>query len=157
MQPSRRQVLLAAGVATVAACTTDKPLRPLPPTPDEAARAHAAIREQTLVDAYAGALHEHPDLSPRLAPLLGDHAAHLAALLPDAPASTPSPTTSPSSTGPRRSQQQVLAALATLEREAAAAHGAAAERAESTTSCHRDLAPLLASLAACEASHAAVL
>jgi len=154
VQPSRRQVLLAAGVATAAACTTDRPLRPLPPTPDEALRLHAVTREQALVDAYRAALLERPDLTIRLAPLLGDHTAHLAALLPDV---APSATDSPSPTLPPRSAKQVLTALAVLEREAATAHATAAERAEKGTSCTRALAPLLASLAACEASHAAVL
>jgi hypothetical protein len=44
-----------------------------------------------------------------------------------------------------------------LERQAAAAHAAGAEQAEAATTCDRVLAPLLASLAASEASHAAVI
>lgn len=163
MQPSRRQVLLAAGVATAAACTTDKPLRPLPPTLDETLRAAAAAREQSLVDAYVAALREHPGLTSTLAPVLGDHAAHLAALRPDTPSATATatPVTTPLTTrtprAPARSAAATLAGLAALEHEAATEHSTAAERAETDISCGRVLAPLLASLAACEASHAVVL
>jgi hypothetical protein len=51
----------------------------------------------------------------------------------------------------------VLRDLVARERRAGAAHAAAAEVAEADLACARTLAPLLASLAASEASHAAVL
>ena len=98
-------------------------------------------REQGLVDAYGAALRALPEHTALLAPLLGDHAAHLAAL---GPAPSPSPTRSPL---PRAS----LARLAALERSAAAQH------ARDALVASHELAALLASLAACEASHVAVL
>ncbi|HUR14967.1 MAG TPA: hypothetical protein VM097_10810 [Mycobacteriales bacterium] len=146
MQPTRRQALAASAVllaaATATACTSDEPPGPPARTPDDALREAAVAREQALVDAYTAALQAHPQDAPRLAHLLGDHSAHLARLGPVVGASaSPRP--------PARALS--LRALASRERAAAAAHGAAALTAS------RELASLLASLAACEASHAAVL
>ena len=144
MQPTRRQALLAGTVAVAAgaaACTAERTPRQSSPTPDDALREAAGARERALVDAYAAALRAHPQHTALLAPLLGDHATHLAAL-----GSSPAPSASPALT-PAPSLRQ----LAAQERAAATAHAGAALTAS------RDLAALLASLAACEASHAAVL
>lgn len=150
MQPTRRQALTAGAAALVAtACTADPAPRPAPRTPDDALREAAVAREQGLVDAYGAALRALPQHTALLAPLLGDHAAHLAALRPG-PSSSPATSFSPSPS-PSRLPGASLARLAALERAAAAQHGRDAVVAS------RGLAALLASLAACEASHAAVL
>jgi hypothetical protein len=146
VQPTRRQALAAGAAVLVAgsaaACTPDEapdaPVR----TRDDLLREAAVAREQDLVDAYAAALQAHPQHATRLARLLGDHSAHLARLGPVAGTSA-----SPRPVAPALS----LRALAARERAAATAHAAAALRAS------RELAPVLASLAACAASHAAVL
>ena len=153
MQPSRRQVLLAAGVATAAtaaACTADKPLRPSVPSAKDALRSDAVARERELVDAYSASLSRHPAQRTLLAAILGDHAAHLAALTATA---TPSPTATASPTLP---QPLSLGQLAALETKAARDHADACVRAGADCDAG-SLALLLASLAACEASHAALL
>lgn len=143
MQPTRRQALTAGAVAvsSLAACTADPAPRPAPRTPDDLLREAATAREQALVDAYGAALGAHPEHTTLLASLLGDHAAHLAALGPST-ASTPTAVPSPAPS---------LRRLAALERSAATQH------ARDALTASRELAALLASLAACEASHAAVL
>src|SRR5690242_14431497 len=107
VQPTRRQVLLAAGVAagmaSTAACTADKPLRPTVPTAAERLRAEAVGREQALVDAYTASLPRHPAQRALLTAILGDHAAHLAALgqQPPGPTPTATPTATPATVAPR--------------------------------------------------------
>jgi hypothetical protein len=148
-------VLLGAGVSALAACTPDRHPRPAAPTLEETLLSEAVSREEALVAAYLAALQERPELAGTLTHVLEDHSAHLAALHVAAGTATPTPGPSGSSAPPtrRRSRQAVLTALAALERAAADAHAHAAERAEPTTTCDRVLAPLLASLAASEASH----
>lgn len=151
MQPTRRQALAAGTVvlaSAAAGCTTDRHPRPAARTPDDALREAAVARERELVAAYTLALQALPQHSPLLAALLGDHSAHLARLVP-APAPTPTASATPPTapTSPKPS----LRALALLERDAARAHATAVVAAS------RELAAVLASLAACEASHAAVL
>ena len=106
------------------------------------------------MDAYQAAIREHPALASRLTSVLGDHVAHLAALAPDG---GPTRTATPSAPAKQRSTRGTLASLATLEREAATSYPAAAATVETAATCDRVLAPLLASLAASEASHAVVL
>ena len=149
MQPTRRQVLVA-GVALTAACTTKSTPQRHEPTRDERLRAEAVAREQALVEAYEPALEAHPELARLLSPVLADHAVHLYTLGGARPVV---PTAPPAA----RSRAAVLRDLVAREKEAGLAHAAAAELAETDVSCGRVLAPLLASLAASEASHAAVL
>jgi hypothetical protein len=155
---TRRSALASAGLALVTACTrrTARPARVL--DPDEALKAAAVVREQALLNAYDDALRTAPALAARLAPLRADHAEHLAALSgaasPGAPATSgaaSTPSTGAASTPGGQPPQAVLHALATLERTAATGHTADALIAS------RRLAPVLASLAACEASHLVVL
>jgi hypothetical protein len=108
--------------------------------------------EQRLLTVYDRALHDHPELTGRLRPLRSNHAAHVAALrqamgLP-AGAGTANPTGSPP---PPASAAATLAALRSLEHAAVLARTASAVR----TSGGR--AALLASLAACAASHEELL
>ena len=143
MQPTRRQVLAGAAVLGAAACT-DRPVRrPSPPDPDVALRAAAVAREQDLLSRYDALLAAQPRLAAELSSYREDHVQHLRALAGPTPAPTPSATTPPVA-GTR-------AALVAAERAAANAHAAA------TATASPDLARLLASLAACESTHVAVL
>ena len=150
---TRRSVLALPALAALpllASCTTDGPdPEPEPVDPDVALRAAAVAREEALLARYDGLVAAVPVLGPLLGPLRADHAAHLAALAPD----RPSPTATPSAPVP----------VAAVSREAAVAQVVAAERAASrehalgALAASRALAGVLGQLAACEASHAAVL
>ena len=148
MHVSRRNLLLAGALAATGACTSSKDPRPAPVDPDDAVVAAAAAREHALVAAYDAALRDHPALSALLTPLREEHLQHLTALLPGAPAASPSATTAAVRDRPERRR----AALKALEAGAAREHGAAALAARS-----RSLAQVLATLAASEASHGVVL
>ncbi len=126
----------------LAACTDDEPKQAAPPDPDVALRDAAVAREQALLQAYDVVLAAQPGLRAQLQPYRDDHAEHLAALQPHPPST--SPTGSPSTVRTR-------AELASAERAAGDAHAAAGLRASP------GLAGLLASLAASESAHAAVL
>ena len=142
MQPTRRTLLLGGAVGLAAACTPER--APAVVSPDERLKQRAAIREDALLQLYAAAAAAFPELAARLAPLSQDHARHRAAL--GAPAAVPTGAPLVAAT-PRAALQR----LAALERETAAGHAAAAITAS------RPVAQVLASLAACESSHAAVL
>ncbi len=157
----RRTVLGLAGAgagALAAGCTgtggpgaTPTPTVAPPPDPLLAELAD----ERRLVALYAATAARHPALAERLRGPAADHADHVEALtraLDDA--GSPAPTGPASSAAPRAVPASPAAALAGLraaERAAAAARGAAALTAPG----HR--AGLLASVAACEASHQQVL
>jgi hypothetical protein len=135
--PTRRQLLSAAALLPVAACTSSA--EPAKIDPDDAIRAAAVERELTLIGQYDAYLSTSAPAkaTATLAAIRADHAAHLTALghrLPSAPATVARP---PS--------------LIAAERAAAAAHAAAALDASP------ELAALLASLAASEASHPVAL
>jgi hypothetical protein len=146
---TRRHLLATTGLAGVAACTHSKAV-PRPPRldPDVALRAAAVTRELALVAAYDAALAAHPALAARLTPLRADHVTHLAALHPPTTTETTTPT---ATAAPALVPVPAGTPLAHLERTAAAAHAAAALIAS------RKLAPVLASLAACECSHVGLL
>lgn len=134
---SRRALLGLAAALPLAACTSDDGPPPAP-DPDDLLRDAAVARERALLAMYDG----QTALSPALAGVRAEHAEHLAALL--GAATTAEPSAAPSA-------PVAVAALVAAEREAAAAHGSAALEAS------RELAGVLASLAASEASHAVVL
>lgn len=139
---SRRALLGLAATVPLTACTSSDEGPPPLPDPDDLLRDAAVGREQALLRQYDAALLALPDLAPRLAPVRAEHAEHLAALLGAAPSAAP--TAAPGA-------PVTLAALAVAERQAAAAHGQAALEAS------RELAGLLASLSASEASHPVAL
>lgn len=159
-QPTRRAVLATGLLLPLAACTgRSAPPGPPPVDPDVALRAAAVARERSLLALYDRALRTDaaltdPALAARLAPLRADHAVHLAALElpvsgPGTPGAAPgpAPTATPSTTaGPVTVDE-----LATAERVAAAAGLRALLPAS------RELAVVLASVCACEATHAEVL
>jgi hypothetical protein len=142
--------------------------------------------EQRLLTVYDSVLHDHPELAGRLRPLRSNHAAHVAALRqamglppgtgtagptgsappgatggppptalppnPSAPARQPPTGSTDASTGlPPASPAAALATLRSLEHAAVLARAAAAVRASGGR------AALLASLAACSASHEVML
>lgn len=169
-------MLATALVVPLASCTgaspEPPPAPPAPPAPlapvgtDLALHAAAVERERELLAAYDEALAGDAARRALLGPLRAAHVEHLAALeaaRPSASAAVPataSPSAAPSSgspsagasRGPRRGGRGVaLADLRSAERRAAAAHTADALPAS------RALAPVLASLAAAEASHAVAL
>jgi hypothetical protein len=136
---TRRHLLVTTGLAGAAGCTSNKAApAPKPVDPDIALRSAAVARERALLRAYDDALAAHPALAARLTPLRADHVIHLAALR--APSATPIPAPLLAGTP-----------LHLLEKDTASAHAAAALLAS------RELAPVLASLAACESSHVGLL
>jgi hypothetical protein len=152
--------LLAAGCKGVGALG-----HPPLPLPDVAVLDHAISAEKLMIARYHAAISRSPAEAAFLAPLLGQHRAHLARLgsrlldprttsqagspSPGAAASTGSPRSpgSPAASGPAAT----LAALQAAEEDAASA--LVRHLAEVTPS----FAQLLASIAASEASHALLL
>jgi hypothetical protein len=180
----RRHVLagLAAAAAGVAAgCQDSADPRPAPsgpassPAPVDPLQVELAA-ERRIAASYAATIRRHPSLAARLTPFGADHTAHVAALeraLGIAPAPTPTPTgtaaggagsatptATPSGSAPPGPDDAppvpgtpaaAVAALRTAERSAARTRAAACLDART------DRAALLASIAACEASHAELL
>lgn len=147
---SRRALLGMSAAVPLAACTRDA--SPPPPDPDDLLRSAAVERERALLREYEAVLLVLPDLAVRLTPLMAEHAEHLLSLTratatPSAAASgDPVPQVPPPATA-----AAALSGLVTAERAAATAHATAALEAS------RELAGLLASLSASEASHPVVL
>lgn len=186
-RPTRRALLGAALVApALAACSSERSPEPAPVAdPDEGLRAAAVARERTLLKAYDEALAAHPALQSRLSSVRREHEEHLRALgaaapsasasasasagasvsasAPASPSAPPSraASTSPaapasraasaSPSAPTATQKQALAKLVGIEATAARGHSRDALVAS------RRLAPVLASLAASEATHGLVL
>lgn len=144
--------LLSAGLLSGCTSAGDAPER------DAVSDALAALwaGERRLVDRYEAVLGRFPALAPRLAPVRDDHLAHADALRSVLDARR-SPTASASASAvasPPAVPATAAAALADL----AGAETAAASAC--TSACLRaqgDAAALLASIAACEASHLVVL
>jgi hypothetical protein len=161
--PSRRTVLgavvLVAAAGGGAAAGLQRPLRKpaKAPVAEPPAWLVAAIdREHQLISGLQTALASDADTAATLSPVLNDHNAHLAALLalPGAPKpSAPKPSADPSAaaSSPTASPADAPApSRATLAAaESAAATAAAAQSAAQSGSP----AVLLASIAACEATH----
>lgn len=146
MHPSRRSVLAAGALGLASACTTSEAPVPHAVSADELRRREAAIREQALLQLYDAALAAFPALAPVLTPLREDHVQHRRAL---GGAALPTATASPGLIG--KTAADARRRIQALERETATQHAAAALAAG------RGLAPLLASLSACESAHVAVL
>lgn len=158
--PSRRTVLVGAGLLAVAACSTGAEPEPPKPDPDLAIRALAAGGVRGLGALYDAVSRAHPDLRAELAPLAAETAAHLVALEP--PETGPTASTGPStSPPPNATTPPTLAVPAT----AAAARTALVRterheadlRVTQLASASPPLARLLAAIGASEATHAALL
>lgn len=147
---TRRHLLVGgAAVACVGGCTRH---RPHVPTPRENLLDETLALEDSLLSSYDAAL-QRLGARPAAAAMLGQiraaHAAHRVALL--TAGAQPLPTTSPSPTLPPVAPSETTRTLAASETAAATI------RTDSCMRAPRDLAPLLASLAASEAAHAALL
>jgi hypothetical protein len=154
-------VLPAAGsLLATAACGTSAAAKPAARPPSSVEILTAAIAaKKDMITLYKAVVAAYPSLATRLEPLLRDNEAHLAELqrrlIHPAPASMPAratgrPSAKPSPPVPA-GRAAALAALRSAEASAAAAH---AEQLQTVTP---SLAQLLASISACEATHAAAL
>lgn len=160
--PTRRAVLATGGALALAACLPADTPRPPRPDPDLRLRRTAAAEVRVLVAAYAAVAAAVPDAGSarlaRLRSLAAEHEAHVVALEGPQPTASPSPSTSTGSPSPSAAPPQVPSTpaaavtwLAGLER--AAAH----RRTRQVLEAGADLGRLLASIAACESTHADLL
>jgi hypothetical protein len=163
----RRAVLVGAaalgatGLASgLSACTAGRATPPPPPDPDVLLRLRAAAEVRSLLAAYAAVIATHPATGARLRPFAAETRAHDRALsgppgalpTPSRRASTGAPASSSPAPSPVPSTTAgALAWLVGLEREAAGRRRRELRRAGP------DLARLLASVGASEATHAALL
>jgi len=165
--PTRRRVLTASALAAVTAAAGSgcAPGRPWPwanpprPAPDVAVLQAAIAAERGVVAAYSAVISAVPALAAAAAPLLDQHRAHLAQLRQRlvVPAGAP-----PSPRATQRARRP--AAPVPAGRSAALAYLRAAEGEQAAfllrslaTPMTPSLAQLLASIAASEATHEALL
>ena len=169
LRPGRRRVLGTAVVVAAAATTTVTGLagclpgddEPEPPDPELLLRARVADEVRALAARYAATVEQFPAARAELATLGAEHEEHARALLPRHAAralatatatatgrasSAPSPTPTVPSTLPAARAELAGAELAASRRRLRQMEGRSPE-----------LARLLASVAACEAAHAALL
>ena len=155
-------LLAAGGAAALAGCSAGEPSPAPRPDPDVALRLRVAVEVRQLLAAYAAVIAVHPTTGPRLRPLAAETRAHDRALTgpPGAIATPTTPGSASATTGsaplPSASPVPVTAAaavawLAGLERDAAV------RRRTELLRAGPDLARLLASVGASEATHAALL
>jgi hypothetical protein len=161
---SRRGVLAGGGALLITACTPwGTAAGPPGLTADQRLAARVADEIRTLEAAYAATIARHPTTRSELSSLAAEHDLHIAALDAIAPAPTasasaagsPTPRTTPPQAPVRPSVPTSPAtarnALQTAERTAAV------RRQGQTLRAGPELGRLLASVAACEAVHAALL
>jgi hypothetical protein len=167
--------LAAAPLGLAAACTSQPSSAPPPtgspttPAPADPLVAHL-LAEQRFLASYDAVIAAHPSLAKRLTPLRADHAAHVAAMQRELgvvpPSASPSGSAAPTTPGgepttPGGEPTETPTVPATPDGAVAmlrkAEHDAAADRAGGALVGTVTTAPLLASIAACEASHQAVL
>jgi hypothetical protein len=165
---TRRSVLaasLAAPLLATAGCRVPAAATPTARPASDVAILRASIAaKKKMIGLYTAVRNVHPELAGRLDPLLADNTAHLAELqrrlIEPAHRSLPRPrgrTAGPWATPPSRapdygSRAGALAALRSAEHKAAAVHVE-----QLRTVAAPSLAQLLASVAACEATHVAAL
>jgi len=180
VQPGRREVLTrAAGIVLavplglpLAGClpdaADDEPDRP---DPDLLLRARVADEVRALAAQYAAVIARFPAAADELATLAAEHEEHARALLPrrvahplaptsSSPVRSPSsaPAGSSSSSATATATPPVAATLRTARADLASAEAAAARRrTRQTLRAEPVTARLLASIAGCEAAHAALL
>lgn len=156
-RPTRRQmlagtvgVLVTAAVAGAGACT-GRPAEPPAPDPLRAL-VTAALADAELADAVAAA---HPPLAAAAGAVAADRRAHALALDAEVTRATPSPT--PSSTTAPSAQVAPPDPAAATAALVAAVRAAQDQASALVTGLPRHRAGLVASVAACCASHLAVL
>jgi len=175
--PGRRQVLRTVAVAAAAAATTTVLAgclpgddEPEPPDPELLLRARVADEVRALAGRYAATVERFPGARAELATLGAEHEEHARALLPRhaaralASATAGATATESRSTSPGPAPSPTPAVPSTLpaaRAELAEAEGAASRRRlgqlRRMPGGSPELARLLASVAACEAAHAALL
>ena len=166
--PGRRQVILGAAAAaattTVLAGCLPGDDEPEPPDPELLLRARVADEVRSLAAQYAATVDRFPAARSELATLGAEHEEHARALLPRRAAralASATATAGPSRSASATASPSAPPVAATLG--AARAQLAEAERAASRRRMRQlrgrspELARLLASVAACEAAHAALL
>lgn len=149
-RPTRREVLAGTVLMALAGCLPglDDAARPKV-DPELGTRARIAGEVRGLAGHYEAVMDRFPATRARLATLAAEHEAHARALLGPAP----SPAT-PSAPAPQvvpATEAAAVASLADAERAGSRRRSRQARRASPV------LARLLASVAACEAAHAALL
>jgi len=164
----RRQVL--AGAAALVLTVPLGPLtgclpgagddEPEKPDPDLLLRARVAAEVRALAAQYAAVIARYPAAAEELATLAAEHEEHARALLPRRVARTLTPTASP--TGARSPSPTPTPTVAPTLRAAradlaAAETTAARRRTRQARRAGPETARLLASVAGCEAAHAALL
>jgi hypothetical protein len=169
--PTRRRVLAAAGLAALsvagtlgtAGCAAGQSwpwATPPKPSPDIGVLRDAITAEDAMISRYTGVIAAFPALTGSISPLLTQHREHLAQLrarlvIPPGPGPSAAPTAAARKRpgGPRLPASE-RGAVAYLR---AAEHGEAAVLTGWLTGVTPSLAQLLASIAASEATHAALL
>ncbi len=162
--PGRRQVLAGAAalvLVPLAGCLpgADED-EPDEPDPDLLLRARAAEEVRALAAQYAAVIARFPTAGDELATLAAEHEEHARALLPRRVARTLTPTASP--TGARSPSPTPTPTVAPTLRAAmadlvAAETTAARRRTRQAVRAKPETGRLLASVAGCEAAHAALL
>jgi len=173
--PGRRQVVGTAVVAAAAAATTTVLAGclpgdddPEPPDPELLLRARVADEVRALAARYAATVDRFPAARSELATLGAEHEEHARALLPRHAAralasatagatATESGSASPSPSPTPAVPSTLPAARAELAEAERAASGRRLRQLRRITGGSPELARLLASVAACEAAHAALL
>jgi hypothetical protein len=171
--PSRRQVIVGAAVAvltgSVAGCLPDALTdddEPDEPDPDLMLRARVAAEVRALAAQYAAVITRFPAAAEELEGLAAEHEEHARALLPRRVARTHAPTAastaSPTGTASTSPTPTPVPTVAPTLREAhvdlaAAETAASRRRTRQTLRARPESARLLASIAGCEAAHAALL
>jgi hypothetical protein len=158
--PTRRAVLATGGALALAACLPSENPRPPRPDPDLRLRRSVADEVQVLVAAYAAVAAAFPDAGSarlaRLRSLAAEHEAHVVAL--EGPRPTASPSTATGSPSPSAAPPQVPSTPAAAVTWLAGLERAAADRRTGQVlGAGADLGRLLASIAACESTHADLL
>jgi hypothetical protein len=164
--PTRRVVLATGGALALAACLPAENPQPPRPDPDLRLRRAVAAEVRVLVAAYAAVAAAVPDAGSarlaRLRSLAAEHEAHVVALegpQPTAsPSGSPSASTSTGSPSPSAPPPQVPATPAAAVTWLTGLERAAADRRTGQVlKAGADLGRLLASIAACESTHADLL
>ena len=158
--PSRRAFLIAGGTAVVAGAGAGvgvelsrhepRPRASAPPPPPPAELVNALAAERELIATLDASIPTAPQVRERLTHIRADHAAHERALAA-AVRQVSGPSTAPTASGTPAAAPIGAAELAGAERGAAQAAAARAARLTGRN------AVLLASIAACEATHAELL
>jgi len=161
--PSRREVLVGGGLLSLAGCLPGvDDASPPPVDPELRVRARIADEARTLARHYETVLERFPTARPdgQLAAFAADHSAHVRALLGpgatgslDSAASSPSAATTGDAAAPVVPADPEEAVLSLVAAEQAASR----RRARQAGQASPVLARLLAAVAACEATHAALL